>query len=303
MHLLRGLLGRDGRVLPQLRRRIAAASATGQENLNYRHAFHAGNFADVMKHVALVDAIARLKKKDKPFRIIDSHAGRGVYDLSGEQAAKTGEASSGIAKLSPAPALDAYLDVVRPFAPARYPGSPLIAAKLLRPGDRLVAIEKHTEDFAALETALSPYATAKAIHGDGYERLAAILPPPERRGLVLIDPPYEAEDEFEQVAHAFAAAYRRFATGVYMIWFPLKRRNDADALAGEIRSAGAAKLLSLTLDIGHAAAPERLSACGLLVVNPPFGFAEEMRDAFAVLAKQLAQDAGAVSRVEWLAGA
>ena len=272
--------------------------------MNYRHAFHAGNFADVMKHVALVDAISRLKKKDKPFRVIDSHAGSGIYDLSGEQAAKTGEAASGVAKLTDAPLLSAYLDVVRPFAPARYPGSPLIAAKLLRPGDRLVAIEKHVEDFAALEMSLSPYPTAKAIHGDGYERLAALLPPPERRGLVLIDPPYEAEDEFEQVARAFAAAYRRFATGIYMIWFPLKRRNDADALAGEIRSAGATKLLSLTLDIGRAAEapPERLSACGLLVVNPPFGFAEAMRDAFAVLAKQLAQGAGAVSRVEWLAG-
>jgi 23S rRNA (adenine2030-N6)-methyltransferase len=272
--------------------------------LNYRHAYHAGNFADVMKHVALVDAIACLKKKDKPFRVIDSHAGGGLYDLSGARAAKTGEAQTGIARLSNAPALGAYLAATRGFAPARYPGSPLIAAKLLRPGDRLVAIEKHPEDYAALEAALAPFANAKAISGDGYERLAALLPPPERRGLVLIDPPYEDEDEFERVAHAFAAAYRRFATGIYLIWFPLKRRSDADALAGEIRHAGATKLLSLTLDVGRAAdaPPERLSACGLLVVNPPFGFAEEMRDALVVLAKQLAQGAGAASRVEWLAG-
>lgn len=272
--------------------------------MNYRHAYHAGNFADVMKHVALVDAVARLKRKDKPFRIIDSHAGRGLYDLSGPQAVKTGEAQSGIARLTAAPPLGAYLDLVRGFGPAHYPGSPLIAVKLLRPGDRLVAIEKHPQDFAALESALAPFANAKAVLGDGYERLAALLPPPERRGLVLIDPPYEAEDEFERVARAFAAAYRRFATGIYLIWFPIKRRNDADALAGEIRSAGAAKLLLLTLDIGRAAdaPPERLSSCGLLAVNPPFGFAEEMRAAFAMLAKQLAQGAGAASRMEWLAG-
>jgi 23S rRNA (adenine2030-N6)-methyltransferase len=304
MHVLRRLQHCHGRALPQLLRRIAGAPAPGQTRLNYRHAYHAGNFADVMKHIALVDAIARLKKKDKPFHVIDSHAGRGLYDLSGAQAVKTGEAESGIARLADMPALGAYLGAVRGFGPTRYPGSPLIAAKLLRPSDQLVAIEKHPEDYAALKAALAPFANAKAINGDGYERLVALLPPLERRGLVLIDPPYEAEDEFEQVARAFAAAYRRFATGVYLIWLPLKRRNDADALAGEIRSAGVANLLLLTLDIGRAAdaPPERLSASGLLVVNPPFGFANEMREALAVLAKQLAQGVRATARVEWLAG-
>lgn len=273
--------------------------------MNYRHAYHAGNFADVVKHVALAAALAHLKKKDKPFRVIDTHAGRGLYDLGGAEAAKTGEAQSGIVRLVDAPPLQAYLDIARSFGDARYPGSPLIAAKMLRPGDALVAIEKHPEEHAALVATLAPFARAKTVLGDGYERLAALLPPPERRGLVLIDPPYEATDEFDRVAAAFAAAHRRFATGIYLLWLPIKRRVDADALAGEILHAGATKLLLLTLDVGRApdAAPERLSATGLLVVNPPFGFAEEMRAALGILEKQLAQGPAASARVEWLAGA
>lgn len=276
--------------------------------MNYRHAYHAGNFADVMKHAALVAVLEHLKKKDKPLRVIDSHAGRGVYDLSGAEAAKTNEAQGGVARLEGLadmpPALAAYAALVRGFGPARYPGSPAIAARLLRPADRLVAIEKHPEEFAALSAALHPFATAKAVEGDGYDRLIALLPPPERRGLVLIDPPYEAEDEFAQLARAMAGAYRRFATGIYLIWFPVKRRVDVDALAGEIRNLGVSKLLLLTLDVGRAvdAPAERLTESGLLVVNPPFGFADEMRAVLAFLAAHLAQGPGANWRVEWLAG-
>jgi 23S rRNA (adenine2030-N6)-methyltransferase len=308
MHLLRRLQRCDGWTLSQLRRRVGGAAAPGETRLNYRHAYHAGNFADVVKHVALVAALAYLKKKDKPFRVIDTHAGRGLYDLTGVEAGKTGEAQSGIARLGAVadapPALQTYLAIARGFGHARYPGSPLIAAKTLRPGDTLVAIEKHPEEQAALAAALAPFANAKAVLGDGYERLAALLPPPERRGLVLIDPPYEAPDEFDRVAGAFAAAYRRFATGIYLLWLPVKRQVDADALAGEILHAGATKLLLLTLDVGRApdAASERLSATGLLVVNPPFGFAQEMRDVLAVLEKQLAQGPGASAHLQWLAG-
>jgi len=291
-----------------LRRRAGGAAAPGEARLNYRHAYHAGNFADVVKHVALVAALAHLKKKDKPFRVIDTHAGRGLYDLAGVEAGKTGEAQSGIARLGAiadaSPALQAYFAIARGFGAARYPGSPLIAAKALRPGDTLVAIEKHPEEQAALAAALAPFANAKAVLGDGYERLAALLPPPERRGLVLIDPPYEAADEFDRVAAAFAAAHRRFATGIYLLWLPVKRQVDADALAGEILHAGATRLMLLTLDVGRApdAEPGRLSAAGLLVVNPPFGFAPEMRDVLAILEKQLAQGPGASARVQWLAG-
>ncbi|MGH6870066.1 MAG: 23S rRNA (adenine(2030)-N(6))-methyltransferase RlmJ [Rhizomicrobium sp.] len=274
--------------------------------MNYRHAYHAGNFADVMKHTALIAALDYLAKKDKPFRVIDTHAGRGLYDLSGHEAVRTREAQTGVARLGAAAgmpdALRRYAEVAGSFGADRYPGSPLIAQRVLRLKDRLVAIERHAEEYEALATALKPYANARTIQGDGYARLAALLPPPERRGLVLIDPPYEAEDEFARAGEAFAAAWQRFATGVILIWLPIKRRADADALAGEIRSRSGAKLLLLTLDVGRPpdTPPERLSQCGLLVANPPYGFDDTMRAMLAYLAEHLAQGPGASWRVDAL---
>jgi 23S rRNA (adenine2030-N6)-methyltransferase len=200
MHVLRALHRLDERAVPQLRRRSAAEAAA--QNVNYRHAFHAGNFADVVKHTALAAILLHLRKKDKPFRVIDTHAGRGIYDLDSEAAQRTGEAAGGIARLadlagaSLPPALTTYLDIVRATGAAYYPGSPLIAAQLLRENDKLIAIEKHPEDEAVLAQTLARFKNAKSACADGYTRLAALLPPPERRGLVLIDPPFEAEDEF-----------------------------------------------------------------------------------------------------------
>ncbi len=163
--------------------------------MNYRHAFHAGNFADVVKHLALVSILAHLRRKPAAFAAIDTHAGRGLYELGGSEAQRSGEAASGIARLldmADGPqTLGLYLDLVRGLGAERYPGSPLIAAKLLREQDRLVAVEKHPEDLRALAAGLAPFRKARAVEGDGYARLAALLPPPERRGLILIDPPYE----------------------------------------------------------------------------------------------------------------
>jgi 23S rRNA (adenine2030-N6)-methyltransferase len=273
--------------------------------MNYRHAYHAGNFADVMKHTALVAVLLHLRKKDAPFAVIDTHAGRGLYDLSGTEAQKTGEAGEGIARLAALPSGDeplaTYLEIARGFGENRYPGSPLIAARLLRPQDRLIAIEKQPEECAALEAALKPFAKVRAICGEGYGRLAPLLPPPERRGVVLIDPPFEAGDEFAQIADGFARAIRRFATGIYLIWFPIKTKNDADSLAGELLSRGATRLLRLELDIG-AKEEGRLGASGLMVANPPYGFDTQMRAGFATLAAPLGRETPARWRVEWLAG-
>ncbi len=272
--------------------------------MNYRHAYHAGNFADVMKHTALVAVLLHLRKKDAPFAVIDTHAGRGLYDLSASESEKTGEAKEGIQRLDAAsgnPLLTAYLDLARGFGAGHYPGSPLIAARLLRPQDRLVAIEKHPEECAGLTAALKSFRKAQAICADGYGRLSALLPPPERRGVVLIDPPFEAPDEFAQIAEGFGKAIRRFATGIYLIWFPIKAKNDADALGGELLARGATRLLRLELDVG-ARAEGRLSASGLLVVNPPYGMDALMRDAFTALAGPLGRDSTASWRVEWLAG-
>lgn len=276
--------------------------------MNYRHAYHAGNFADVMKHTALVSVLEHLRKKDAAFAVVDTHAGRGIYDLAEIEAKKTGEASEGIGRLGSYGdmpiAVAPYWKIVSTFGGGKYPGSPLIGARLLRKQDRLIAIERHDDEFLALRAALSPYVRARAVLGDGYRELKRLLPPPERRGLILIDPPYEADDEFSQLGAAFDEAYRRFATGIYLIWLPLKQRHDADALAGELLNAGVGRLLLSTLDVGRKpeAPPQRLSACGLFVANPPFGFAGEMQAALAHYATQLAQGEGAACTVEWLAG-
>jgi 23S rRNA (adenine2030-N6)-methyltransferase len=272
--------------------------------MNYRHAFHAGNFADVVKHLALVAIIAHLKKKPAPFAVIDTHAGRGLYDLRGEEAKRSGEAACGIERvrgLADGPeAFRLYLDLVRNCGEGRYPGSPLIAAKLLRPKDRLIAIEKHPEDVRALAGALAPFRRARVVEADGYARLPALLPPPERRGLVLIDPPYESPDEFLFAARAVAGVLDRFANGIVLVWFPIKSAAAADAFSGEVLAAGPKKLLRLDVDVGTA--PGKMGAAGLLVVNPPFGFEPEMHTALALTAPRLGREKPARFSLNWLAG-
>ena len=264
--------------------------------MNYRHAYHAGNFADVVKHLALTAILLHLRRKDTPFAVIDTHAGRGVYDLAGEKSGRTGEAANGIGKLGDVTAdgaLGEYLRIAG--GGAIYPGSPLIAAMLLRPQDRLVAIEKHPEEFAALKAALAGPHTARAEEGDGYARLSALLPPPERRGVVLIDPPFEAEDEFAAEADALRNGLRRWATGIFLLWFPIKSAAEAKAFEGEILNTGVKKAVRIDLDIGTPAnaigTKTRLTAAGLIVVNPPYGFAEEMRAALARIAPLLSPNA------------
>jgi 23S rRNA (adenine2030-N6)-methyltransferase len=272
--------------------------------VNYRHAYHAGNFADVIKHVALVAILEHLKKKTKPFRVIDTHGGRGLYDLSGREATRTEEANDGVARvrgLTGSGPLQTYLEILRSVGADNYPGSPLIAARLLRPVDRLVAVEKHPEEVAALKTALSIFATARVVEADGYAQLKGLLPPPERRGLVLIDPPYEADDEFQRAASAMTEAWRRFATGIYMLWFPIKSPAAANAFTGEIANAGIEKLLRIDIDVG-ATDKERLSAAGLLIANPPYGFASDMREAANALAPTLGRGAPANIDIRWLSG-
>src|ERR1700730_13749860 len=194
--------------------------------MNYRHAYHAGNFADVLKHAALVSVILHLRKKDSPFAVIDTHGGRGLYDLGGAEARKTAEAADGILRLlqrgSLPGVLAPYCDLVRGFGEGVYPGSPLIAAKLLRPKDRLVAIEKHPEEHASLASALAGDQRARIVLGDFHRELPRLLPPPERRGLLLIDPPYESEGEFSDATRTAVAAYQRFANGIILFWYPAK---------------------------------------------------------------------------------
>lgn len=277
--------------------------------MNYRHAYHAGNFADVLKHAALVAVLLHLRKKETPFAVIDCHGGRGLYDLGSTEAKKTGEAEAGIGRLLPLdslpPAIQPYLDIVRGFGPALYPGSPLIAAHLLRRKDRLVAIEKHPDEYAALSQALAQERRARVIKADYVDELPKLLPPPERRGLILIDPPYESEGEFANATHTLIAAHRRFTGGIILFWYPAKERPAVEASAGEMLNAGIGSLLKIELDAGQSPLPapakERLSSTGLLVVNPPFGFASAMTDAMPFLERNLAQASGARGSVEVLA--
>jgi 23S rRNA (adenine2030-N6)-methyltransferase len=273
--------------------------------MNYRHAYHAGNFADVVKHIALVGVLLHLRKKQTPFAVIDTHAGRGVYDLTAGEARRTREADFGIARLADVRSEDAppflaeYLKVARDGA--HYPGSPLIAARFLRPQDRLIAIEKHPEEAAVLANVLQPFTRARVSIGDGYENLTALLPPQERRGLVLIDPPYETESDFTDAAQAVASTMNRFATGIVIVWFPIKSKAEADAFCGEALAAGVAKALRVDIAIDATArdGKERLTAAGLLVINPRFEFDLEMTRALAVVAPLL----NARPTITWLVGA
>jgi 23S rRNA (adenine2030-N6)-methyltransferase len=267
--------------------------------MNYRHAYHAGNFADVAKHLAEVAILTHLTKKDAPFAVIDSHAGRGLYDLASEQARKTGEAQAGIEKLrglSGSPLLERYLGLVANSGADRYPGSPLIAARMLRPQDRLAAIEKHPEEAAMLTQALMPWRKARVEEGDGYARLLALLPPPERRGLVLIDPPFEVPDEFETAARTIRDAVRKFSNGIYLIWYPIKSDAAGNAFVGEVLATGAKK--ALKIEIAITVPDGKLGRAGLLVLNPPFTFDTEMQAALAIAAPPLQ----ATTRLDWLAG-
>jgi len=248
--------------------------------MNYRHAFHAGNFAEVFKHAALVALLRHLLGKPKPFLVLDTHAGAGWYDLAGEEAAKTGEWEAGIGRVigAGAPGLQPYLDLVRAANPdglRRYPGSPAIVAALLREGDRLVACELRPDDAALLRRAFAADRRVAVHHRDGYEALKAFLPPPERRGLVFIDPPFEDRQEFERLAKALQAAWRRWPTGIFAAWYPVKDRRGPDLLgetfgAPDGPPALAAELFRRPLDGAN------LAGTGLLVLNPPFRFAETL---------------------------
>ncbi|HVE21008.1 MAG TPA: 23S rRNA (adenine(2030)-N(6))-methyltransferase RlmJ [Acidocella sp.] len=240
--------------------------------MNYRHAFHAGNFADVVKHALLLELLRAMQRKDKPFLVLDTHAGIGRYDLSSGPAEKTGEWRDGIGKLltaRPEPLAD-YLALVEKLG--LYPGSPAIIAALLRPGDRLIACELHPEDAATLKQNFRG-ALGVAVHErDGYEALRAFLPPPERRGLILIDPPFERPDEFAALEKSLCGAYEKFRTGVFAVWYPVKHRAPVREFFERLKTSNLRDVVAAEFLRRPAIDPTRLNGCGLLVVNPPYGF-------------------------------
>jgi 23S rRNA (adenine2030-N6)-methyltransferase len=271
--------------------------------MNYRHGFHAGSFADVIKHIVLVRILVHLQEKPAGFRVIDSHAGAGLYDLTSDEAQRGGEWLTGIARVMQArfsqttlPLLAPYLDIVRAFNPQAelraYPGSPLIARALLRPQDRLTACEVEPTARKRLIDALRRDTQARVVDLDGWVALPAFVPPNERRGLVLIDPPYEAKDEFERIAAGFAAAFAKWPTGSYLLWYPAKSRRATDSLARHVAGlagSGASPATSLRLEFSVApqAADAGLISAGLLLVNPPWRLATELKAILPELEKPL----------------
>ncbi len=276
--------------------------------MNYRHSFHAGNFADVLKHFVLTRVIAHLKRKPTPFRVIDTHAGTGLYDLSSTEAEKTGEWRAGIGRLLAAELPEDvatlfrdYFDVLAAFNPElrgadglrRYPGSPVIAARLLRDGDTLIANELHPVDFDLLKAALGPQRNAKVMNLDGYTVLKSTLPPKERRGLVLIDPPFEDAGELTRMVTALRNGVKRFATGSFMMWYPIKDPRPVAAFKRELCALRLEKLLAVELFIQAAEDVSRLNGNGLILLNPPYTLAEELERSLPFLVEILGQNNGA----------
>ncbi|WFP75174.1 23S rRNA (adenine(2030)-N(6))-methyltransferase RlmJ [Mesorhizobium sp. WSM4906] len=281
--------------------------------MNYRHAYHAGNFADVVKHAVLSRLVEYLKQKDKAFRVIDTHAGIGRYDLASVEAGKTGEWQGGIGRLfghalepRAAALLQPYLDAVRAENPdgglRRYPGSPLVVRRLLRSQDRLTAIELHPDDAARLKAVFAGDFQTRVIELDGWLALGAHLPPKEKRGLVLVDPPFEEEGEFPRLVENLRRAHRRWPGGIYALWYPIKDRKAVAAFRAALRETGIPKLLDIGFEIRPASNEPSLDGSGMVVVNPPFTLEGELRVLLPALHGALAVEQPARWTIEWLAG-
>jgi 23S rRNA (adenine2030-N6)-methyltransferase len=279
--------------------------------MNYRHSYHAGNFADVFKHALLARILSHLTKKDAPFRVIDTHAGEGAYDLSCAEAERTGEWREGVGRLvdfalwpqATRVLLSPYLERLEPFVEGRshlYPGSPLLIQSFLREEDRALFCELRADAYAALSERFNRDRRAKALLLDGYTGLGAFVPPKERRGLVLMDPPFERTDEYRAMFSAFLAAHSKWPTGIYALWHPIKSQSETGAFHDAFAKTHVRRALRLELCVGGDAL--RLTRCGLVVVNPPYGFMEDARAILAFLTPRLSQGEGAEFVVEELTG-
>jgi 23S rRNA (adenine2030-N6)-methyltransferase len=281
--------------------------------MNYRHAFHAGGFSDVVKHAVIVRIVLHLREKPAAFRVIDTHAGAGRYDLAGPDATRGGEWRAGIARLRDAHLDRAAADLLAPYLEivaagdrdgrlALYPGSPLIALALMRPQDRLVACELEPNAAKALADTLRGERRARAVTIDGWTALSAYVPPKERRGLVMIDPAYERIDDFSRLVDGLSKAHRKWPTGIYLAWYPVKDRHAAEALNRRLARLGIARMLRAELSLSDPTADGPLTACGLIVINPPWRLVDELAFLLASLARHLAPAGMGTWRVDWLRG-
>jgi len=275
--------------------------------MNYRHAFHAGNFADVHKHLVLIALLERLKRKPTPMFFLDTHAGRGRYDLQSPDATRGAEWRGGIGKLAGASlqSEDARLYVERAgldAPPREYFGSPLLVLRSLREGDRVVFVEQQPSEAAALERELPRRRNLSVVCGDGYAALKTYLPPKENRGLVLIDPPYEADNEFVLVERALQFGLTRWPNGIFAVWYPLKAAREAQRMQAALVKSGLRKLLLVELSIRPQDSPLGLNGSGLVIANPPWKLDEELRVALEEVHARLDPERAGGVTVRWLAG-
>lgn len=280
--------------------------------MNYRHGFHAGNFADVLKHLVLSRLAEYLKRKDKAFRIIDTHAGPGLYDLSSDESSRTGEWRDGIGRLFATELSQPIADILNPYRQAvaaanpsgglvNYPGSPLIARHLIRAQDRLSVFELHPVEAQTLKTLFAGDFQVRVTHLDGWLALGAHLPPKEKRGLVLIDPPFEQAGEFDRIVDGLVKAHRRWPGGVYALWYPIKDRGAVAGFRERLRSSGISRVIDVWQTVQSATREPRLDGSGVVVVNPPYLLEEELRYVMPELTKVLARDTGAAWGIDRLA--
>lgn len=276
--------------------------------LSYRHSFHAGNFADVLKHTVLVEILASLIKKDKPFDYIDTHAGAGLYHLKSNDAKKLEEYNNGIAKLKNGdwPELERYFSIIDRYNKTAnlhyYPGSPLFASDFLRTHDKAWLYELHPKDFSLLSKNVTQTRRLKIFSEDGLQGLLSLLPPQSRRALVLVDPSYEVKAEYEQVFDTIDKAYKKFATGIYAIWYPVVERQKIDRLQRRFIRSGIKDIQRFELGLTADTDKRGMTASGMLVINPPWGLFETMSALLPKLLKALAQDDNAFYKCDVLVG-
>ncbi|MBW7981150.1 23S rRNA (adenine(2030)-N(6))-methyltransferase RlmJ [Enterobacillus tribolii] len=276
--------------------------------LSYRHSFHAGNHADVLKHTVQSLIIEALKEKEKPFLYLDTHSGAGRYQLSSEHAEKTGEYLEGIARLwqrdDIPDALTSYLDAVRAFNRngqlRYYPGSPLIARLLLRAQDKLHLTELHPSDYPLLRQEFQKDERARVLRDDGYQQLKAQLPPDSRRGLILIDPPYEMKTDYQDVVKGIQEGYKRFATGVYALWYPVVLRQQTKRMIRDLQETGIRRILQIELAVRPDSDQRGMTASGMIVINPPWKLEQQMRELLPWLHQALVPSGTGHTHLEWI---
>jgi 23S rRNA (adenine2030-N6)-methyltransferase len=281
--------------------------------MNYRHAYHAGNFADVVKHIILTRIVLYLQRKEQAFRVIDTHAGIGRYDLTGLEAGKTREWQNGVGRLLDAKVdakvaelIQPYLDIVRAENAdgemRHYPGSPLIVRHLLRRQDRLSALELHPEDAELLAETFEGDIQVRVTKLDGWLALGAHLPPKEKRGLVLVDPPFEVTGEFDRLVDGLVRAHKRFSGGTFALWYPVKDRQEVRRFLAALKDTGIPKILRTELMIRAPSPEPRLDGTGMIIVNPPYTLDEELRFMLPALSKILSEEQNAGFTLDWIRG-